>query len=566
MKFQTAPRAFLAALALLIFWSGAVAAQSTVEALHKELKGKYPKLEGTYFELTTNNALSGNWIFATPENVWGKSQKELLYSNAGILQFCNANEDCQGNGQPGLCALSPVTQNGSFQQPTKICHSHSQRFLEEYYNAIVNAQNTVDLVYLGWPDGRFETVIVNALNHVAQSEHAIVVRILAGVPSDTKPWWDVVGFLNRVKRGIANPAKSKLIVQAAQLGTWSGPKILHMSWTHSKILLVDDTSVMVGGHNLVDGPYLSVDPTFDLSIKIEGGAAQSSRKYVDELWRLVREKYAKGERNIGLMKNVYCYSLWESSSEIQSNCKFTPKHAPRPVNGNISVLAVAAPGKPFISSDANPSRDALMSLIKSANKSIKFSQQDLNWGRAGEPPAMLAPLMRRALQGLNVTWISTNQDAPHGMTADLSIRQTASLMMQTAMQFKDEFGGEQKVREKLCQQVSVATIRFNRTEKVWSHSGKPFGNHAKSYIVDDQLFYVGSDNVYLSRLKVPPFPALAWGDLQEYGLIVDDKPATTEFLREYYDKMWDFSKEAAVSGNEVPIDRCIFMTLNWRNV
>jgi phosphatidylserine/phosphatidylglycerophosphate/cardiolipin synthase-like enzyme len=51
-------------------------------------------------------------------------------------------------------------------------------------------------------------------------------------------------------------------------------------------------------------------------------------------------------------------------------------------------------------------------------------------------------------------------------------------------------------------------------------------NHGKVWIVDDQLFYVGSDNIY---------PAY----LQEFGYIVGDQDATRWFIISYWNKLWN---------------------------
>ena len=53
----------------------------------------------------------------------------------------------------------------------------------------------------------------------------------------------------------------------------------------------------------------------------------------------------------------------------------------------------------------------------------------------------------------------------------------------------------------------------------------PVSNHAKVWIANDQVFYVGSDNVY------PAF-------LQEYGFVVADAAATANFIKTYWNPIW----------------------------
>ena len=58
-------------------------------------------------------------------------------------------------------------------------------------------------------------------------------------------------------------------------------------------------------------------------------------------------------------------------------------------------------------------------------------------------------------------------------------------------------------------------------------------NHSKVYIIDDDCFYVGSDNMYPSAHKE---------GLQEFGYLIEDKKETQKFITEYWEKLWQYSK------------------------
>jgi phosphatidylserine/phosphatidylglycerophosphate/cardiolipin synthase-like enzyme len=517
-------------------------------ALAAKMKADYPGLEGKYFELTSNNLLPANWIFATPEGMWGRPQVQLLYSAPGLFKECAVDQECAGNGQPGSCAVSPATVSGDSVTPRKICLSHTQRFLEEYYSAILNARNSVDIVYLGPPEGRFEQVLINALSYVAHLKRALVVRILSGGPETGGPApWNTKQFLEKVKARIPNFNESKLIVQAAQLGTWCCVNPVVLSWTHSKVLLVDGETAMVGGHNMVDAAYLATEPTFDLSIKAAGGIAQSATKYTNELFSIVNAR--RGQ------KGIYCHMLWENSPELRDYCNFVARNEPRPITGTVPILAVAVPGKPFTNSDRNPSRDAFSWLIARAKSSIKLSQQDVLWGGGPVVPAppSLPALMLRALEGVDIYWVLSNPGAPHGMTSNISMRTTALSMLNSVRQYTRRFGGITRIRALLCRKVHLTGIGLNERENEWQRTKEAFGNHAKSYIIDDAIFYVGSDNIYRADVL-----GVLRADLQEYGFIIEDKASAAEFAKGYFDKMWDASKRRAVSGSHIPPERCIF--------
>jgi len=102
----------------------------------------------------------------------------------------------------------------------------------------------------------------------------------------------------------------------------------------------------------------------------------------------------------------------------------------------------------------------------------------------------------------------------------------------------------------LTEKVHLATLRFYPNEALppnsdaWEWlmedgSRSPPGNHAKIYIVDDELFYVGSDNAY----------PIYWNmsGLQEFGYLVAKTEADGTLwqpLRSYWDSLWQYSRWA----------------------
>ncbi|HJQ55546.1 MAG TPA: hypothetical protein VJ890_01480, partial [Vineibacter sp.] len=92
----------------------------------------------------------------------------------------------------------------------------------------------------------------------------------------------------------------------------------------------------------------------------------------------------------------------------------------------------------------------------------------------------------------------------------------------------------------LCRRLHLASFRFS-ADATWPKK-KPIGNHAKFWMVDDHVFYIGSDNFY---------PV----DLQEFGYVVDQRAAAAEVLRDYWTPLWRWSREAAISGADAP--KCV---------
>jgi phosphatidylserine/phosphatidylglycerophosphate/cardiolipin synthase-like enzyme len=91
----------------------------------------------------------------------------------------------------------------------------------------------------------------------------------------------------------------------------------------------------------------------------------------------------------------------------------------------------------------------------------------------------------------------------------------------------------------LCANLQLASLQIG-TAPVWPND-KGFANHAKFIHVDDQVFSVGSNNMY---------PA----SLQEYDLIVDDETAAQQVREAYLDPLWEWSSQDAIIDPDQ--DRC----------
>jgi phosphatidylserine/phosphatidylglycerophosphate/cardiolipin synthase-like enzyme len=63
-------------------------------------------------------------------------------------------------------------------------------------------------------------------------------------------------------------------------------------------------------------------------------------------------------------------------------------------------------------------------------------------------------------------------------------------------------------------------------------------NHSKVYIIDEDCFYVGSDNMY---------PSAHREGLQEFGYLIEDEKETQKFKAEYWDQLWGYSEKHALN-------------------
>jgi len=104
------------------------------------------------------------------------------------------------------------------------------------------------------------------------------------------------------------------------------------------------------------------------------------------------------------------------------------------------------------------------------------------------------------------------------------------------------FKNEAEIAEHICEFVKIAHVRLNKDNATYmrgENEGGQVGNHAKVLMVDEEIFYIGSDNTY-------------GGGLAEFGFIVDDATRSKDFADTYWRTLWTEAKgvnnAALVSG------------------
>jgi len=123
-----------------------------------------------------------------------------------------------------------------------------------------------------------------------------------------------------------------------------------------------------------------------------------------------------------------------------------------------------------------------------------------------------------------------------------------------------------EVVDHICSFVDIGHVRLTANEPTYmranetgSEHGGQIGNHAKIVMVDDEAFYIGSDNAY-------------GGGLAEFGLIIDDAAKTEDFKTNYWDVLWNEAKGTTefpglVSGggtNDCPWKTDFNLNKNWQ--
>jgi phosphatidylserine/phosphatidylglycerophosphate/cardiolipin synthase-like enzyme len=235
--------------------------------------------------------------------------------------------------------------------------------------------------------------------------------------------------------------------------------------------------------------------------------------------------------------------------------------AGRPAAGGAPILAIGRLGAGITTDFANQSELARDLMFGAARHTIRISQQDVGFVLGRADPIFPDSTLDRLLDFIErrdgqVYIVLSNPGALgdsgstyfNGVSLAAFARHLRDLM-QKRVDKRDPKAryevrrGPDPVNALLCSHVHLAPLRFG-PDATWP-GGKTFANHAKLWMVDDRVFYVGSDNLY---------PV----NLQEFGYIVDDQKAAAELLDAYWTPLWQWSQRAAVSGDDV--EPCIFRT------
>jgi phosphatidylserine/phosphatidylglycerophosphate/cardiolipin synthase-like enzyme len=507
--------------------------QSVVDALGKQRA--LTALKGKTWEVTTGNVLSDGWLLPTIGSEWWGDNLATLPTDTD----CKAGDDgcdpdflmrtCDGEGatcSSGTCTAFAPTVAADGQEPKKLCVGYADWFEEAFYQALVNAESFVDITSLWLPADRFLPAIKNGIARLAARNAPVTVRILSGNVSDFGPraMLHTSDLVKKLSEGLPKDSPVKLYVAEHSASL--------QSWNHSKMIVSDGKSALVGGHNMHTADYQLKDPVSDLSMRLTGPAAAAAHRYANEVWDVACSRQYK--TGIGL--ETFPASL---------GC---PKHV-EPTGGTHGTgdTAIIAAGRTGAVKD-NASDAALLAMVDAATTRIVMSQEDILGGRipktnlsvAPPPNALLDRLAVAIGRGVDVYLVISNVDGglfttsySHGWSAE----ETAAQMAERMKAKTDAFPAGADIVGILCDKLHVAPLRLANTER-WA-DGKVFSNHAKFLMIDDQALYVGSQNLYTS-------------DLAEFGYIVDSKDAAKVANDTFWSPLWNFSKAAAASGSDAP--------------
>ncbi len=175
---------------------------------------------------------------------------------------------------PGIWG-EPMTEEGV----AVLAKASVQALADTVYEMVAGAQTRIDILSLNPADGVFLAAVKRGLKALARDNREVAVRFLFGwVPTrDTVAAFraDLAKFCQKQRIPM-----QLVTVMVGQYYSYTG-----MFWNHAKIVAVDGRVALVGGHNLWDAAYGNYPPVHDISVRVEGDAAEGAHAYADFLWQ-----------------------------------------------------------------------------------------------------------------------------------------------------------------------------------------------------------------------------------------------------------------------------------------
>jgi len=488
--------------------------------------------------------------------------------------------------------------------------------------------------------------------------------------------WEVMpeiwlGRFYRLGAGIISVIQAKVFGSAV-----IGVDDTKMTWNHTKVISMDGTSALVGGHNLNMDLFRSYPPVHDVSVVVHGKPAYGSQLFLNNMWKCGNDLFSKETLNLSKL-------TWESKDKdpsvprdpctqqavidyMDAQQKAIIKLHQSGIQPNANEPSprtdVGTPPNPTIReqdlktlhdltlpvfplrvvyqkyegftdyklstrnlvlgkywSGPDPKTDFQKAaeimkeqLIKNAKRSIRMSQMDLvsAWKKSWSDHKVCQWVLEALLENpaLQVQIVVSPLDAGAGAAGDQysfgsgAVR-TFELMkyymthdMATDAPISDPTGARANALKRLfiaplyytdkippdkttegqtykwpalSPEGKTATLKqpplsvkppvkgvigsaamavINASGYIYKKVESAPGNHAKIMIIDDEVYVVGSDNLY------PGF-------LSEIDYIVEGKDAVSEMISSYWEPLWKYSGPHSLSGSNETPDKSNYLSL-----
>lgn len=471
-------------------------------------------MESYLWDYSEENVLKGDWILASPFHVWGKRYKEIPMPVYGKDTDFGLKEDPAG---PEIISSADRPDRA----PRRLLAGHSYQLYEEVYKIITGGRVLVDIATLHDCDGEFLAAIRNALSWLSfleEGEKPVVRFLYSNYPGSgtVKP----EEMRRRLMAKI--PEENTLEVYVGSLRPFL------TSWNHAKIVSADGKRMMTGGHNLSSKAYLGEFPVFDISMLTEGQAAYAAQIYLDYLW-----KYCKGAVCISDMRSEKktgkgCYAGEMAGRYLKNEKSAAGQSEKVPMLAAGRRAAVNYSWKEYYTEPhPEPADEIFLELFGMAERKICISQQTIS-GLSGTLPEVIQAWAEAILRGVEIQIVVSYGEASSQAASGYSGMSPKEVKAKIQNKLS-KITGKKEAEELIKRRLHVANLHYNAEE-----SGYPGGrregipNHAKLVMIDDSVFYIGSQNQYKCNLN-------------EFGIFAESREKCGELKKAYWGPLWRYS-------------------------
>lgn len=517
--------------------------------------------------------------------------KQAVAGDYPLFNLSSKDADATDPTQQSVAVQATVTKPGD--TPVKLLEGHSYRLYNEMYSVMINAKIFLDITTLTPPTSRFLAALTNALTYICNKpeNQRPIIRILYSnwiapgfpkvLPADE--------FLKSILQNV-DPAK-KLTVYAGAINAGQEKGFLDwaLSWNHSKIVAADGQAAIVGGHNMWGEHYLEKNPVFDVSLKMHGESATHAQDYADKLWRYLlwrindsffdKVLQAKGISFVNTAAYAYdsatgastvtgSYTVFPKPDGTGISFVPNPKGQPEkdvytrakaafpPQSGTIPIISIGREAgmdlsqvfpdqNSYLSEAGEPADQSMYQLFSMAQNKIRMSLQSFSLLRFLDSVVrtwdykLFYEMAKAVRRGVTIEVVLSNPGATAGglgSSAPYDGEDVKDVNTQLRDVLNREFyqNDETKSAEYLVSNYFfVGNLRFSPDDDMYPDKKEnktiPLPNHAKTFMVDDRVFYIGSQNQYRCNLA-------------EFGFMVEDTTTVRYFIDNYWTKLWDQSK------------------------
>jgi hypothetical protein len=425
---------------------------------------------------------------------------------------------------PGLWGKSPSDNCYWTQETLPPC---SQRLLDAIAEIIQDAHSHLDIAALEpFADGPFEKMLAASLSKLGCTGREVTVRILYGShPFTTETPEKLEGWMSRITSSI--DCNSRLHITAGRMASFK--EGLKCSFNHAKIVAADGRKVVLGGHNFWSADYFAFGPAHDLSASIEGEAPIRAHLYLNHLWAWIGENTQKTK------PEAASFTVgWEKG-------RLTPGAMAKPApefpsrTGKIPALFLSRYGTGIFPESSNPNlaiRGAV-AAFRAAQRSIFISHMDLAFHYKGIsywPDVVFVALADALTDPARQLDIRVVLSQPEGRSGSGGIYSWGETLDGVLQKLRSVVGARP-----LSGSFRLAPIRFSFLGDVWQDGDRvcKITNHSKTWVVDESLFYIGSDNLYPHNL-------------QEFGYVIQSEALVARWMAYYWLRLWQYSSPATL--------------------